>query len=169
VTALRVVLRDKRPLRGEDAIGMKVGTIFARNPMKKHFALEIGESTFSWSVTNDSVEEERRLDGLDVIRTNIDESQLCSTDAVRTYKRLAKVERAFRCMKLSDLEIRPAYYWRSDRVHAHVFLCMLAYYIEWHMRKALSPILFEEHDDDLPVHSFLSLLKDLATLTSMVV
>jgi transposase len=190
------VKREKRPLRGRDAIGMKVGAIFARNPMKKHFALEIGESTFSWDVRDDSVEEERKFDGLYVIRTNVDKSQLADADAVRTYKRLAKVERAFRCMKLSDLDIRPVYHWRSDRVRAHVFLCMLSYYVEWHLRKALAPILFEEHDeegkralhgdpvspapgstakarkvarkrtdDDLPVHSFQSLLKDLATLT----
>ena len=190
------VLREKRPLRGKGAIGMKVGALFERNPMKKHFELEIGEDTFSWAVRSDSIEEERRLDGLYVIRTNVDESQLGRDDAVRTYKRLSKVERAFRCMKLSDLEIRPVYHWRSDRVRAHVFLCMLAYHVEWHMRKALAPILFEEHDeagkkavqgdpvapakgsaakkrkvgrkrtdDDLPVHSFQSLLKDLATLT----
>jgi transposase len=190
------VKREKRPLRGKDAIGMKVGGIFARNPMKKHFKLEIGESTFSWAVKNDSVEEERKLDGLYIIRTNVDKSRLADSDAVRTYKRLAKVERAFRCMKLSDLEIRPVFHWRSDRVRSHVFLCMLSYYVEWHLRKALAPILFEEHDekgeralhgdpvapapgstakarkvarkrtdDDLPVHSFQSLLKDLATLT----
>jgi transposase len=190
------VRREKRPLRGKDVIGMKVGALFDRNPMKKHFELGIGESAFSWAVKIGSVEEERRLDGLYVIRTNVDESQLGRDDAVRTYKRLSKVERAFRYMKLGDLEIRPVYHWRSDRVRAHVFLCMLAYHIEWHMRKALSSILFEEHDgdgkkaaqgdpvapaqgsaakkrkvarkrtdDDLPVHSFQSLLKDLATLT----
>ena len=190
------VKREKRPLHGKDAIGMKLGAIFARNPMKKHFGPEIGESTFSWIVKGDSVEEERKLDGLYVIRTNVDKSHLADSDAVRTYKRLAKVERAFRCMKLSDLGIRPVYHWRSDRVRAHVFLCMLSYYVEWHLRKALAPILFEEHDeagkralhgdpvapapgskakarkvarnrtdDDLPVHSFQSLLKDLATLT----
>jgi transposase len=190
------VKREKRPLRGKDAIGMKVGAIFARNPMKKHFELGIGESSFSWAVKSDSVEEERKLDGLYVIRTNVDKAQLADSDAVRTYKRLSKVERAFRCMKLSDLEIRPVYHWRSDRVRSHVFLCMLSYYVEWHLRKALAPILFEEHDeegkralhgdpvapapgstatarkvarkrtdDDLPVHSFQSLLKDLATLT----
>lgn len=190
------VKREKRPLRGKDAIGMKIGAVFARNPMKKLFEIKIGESTFSWAVKTDALEEERKLDGLYVIRTNVDKAGLSDSDAVRTYKRLAKVERAFRCMKLSDLEIRPVYHWRSDRVRAHVFLCMLSYYVEWHLRKALAPIIFEEHDekgkraahgnpiapapgspakarkvarkrtdDDLPVHSFQSLLKDLATLT----
>jgi len=189
------VLRKKRPLCGKDAIGMKVGAFFEKNKMKKHFELEIGETSFSWKVKTDSVDEERKLDGLYVIRTNVDESQLGRDDAVRTYKRLAKVERAFRCLKLTDLEIRPVYHYRSDRVRTHVFLCMLSYYIEWHMRKALAPILFEEHDeagktaaqgdpvapakgsaakkrkverkrteDDLPIHSFQTLLKDLATL-----
>lgn len=190
------VHRERRPLRGSAAIGMKVGAIFARNPMKKHFDIEIGEASLSWKVKQEAVAEERLLDGLYVIRTNVDETAMPTDEAVRTYKRLSKVERAFRCMKLSDLEIRPVYHWRSDRVRAHVFLCMLAYHIEWHMRKTLAPILFEEHDpvgkqkvqtdpvapakgskakarkvatmrtdEDLPVHSFQTLLRDLATLT----
>lgn len=140
------VRREKRPLRGTAAIGMKVGAVFARNPMKKHFDIEIGDESLSWKVKDQAVAEERLLDGMYVIRTNVDETAMSTDEAVRTYKRLSKVERAFRCMKLSDLEIRPVYHWRSDRVRAHVFLCMLAYHIEWHMRKALAPILFEEHD-----------------------
>jgi len=190
------VRRERRPLRGTAAIGMKVGAIFARNPMKKHFAIEIGDASLSWKVRKDAVADERLLDGLYVIRTNVDKMALPTDEAVRTYKRLSKVERAFRCMKLSDLEIRPVFHWRSDRVRAHVFLCMLAYHIEWHMRKALAPILFEEHDpvgkksvqtdpvapakgseakarkvatlrtdEGLPLHSFQTLLRDLATLT----
>jgi len=190
------VQRERRPLRGKAAIGMKVGEIFARNPMKKHFDIEIDDESLSWKVKEQAVADERLLDGLYVIRTNVDTAAMPTDDAVRTYKRLSKVERAFRCMKLSDLEIRPVYHWRSDRVRAHVFLCMLAYHLEWHMRKALAPILFEEHgsvgkrvaqpdpvapargsaakvrkvailrtEEGLPVHSFQTLLRDLATLT----
>jgi hypothetical protein len=190
------VRRGRRPLRGSAAIGMRVGAIFARNPMRKHFDIEIGDASLSWKVMDLAVAEERLLDGLYVIRTNVDKTAMPTDEAVRTYKRLSKVERAFRCMKLSDLEIRPVYHWRSDRVRAHVFLCMLAYHIEWHMRKALAPILFEEHDpsgkrlaqpdpvapakgsvaktrkvatmhtdEGLPVHSFQTLLRDLAALT----
>jgi transposase len=175
---------------------MKVGAIFARSPVKKHFDLTITGSSLSWTRKTASIEEERALDGLYVIRTNVDAAALPTDEAVRTYKRLSTVERAFRCMKLSDLEIRPVYHWNADRVRAHVFLCMLSYYVEWHMRRALAPILFEEHDrdgkraansdpvakaqgsaakkrkvasritaDGLPIHSFQTLLSDLATLT----
>ena len=194
------VERERRPLRGEQAIAMKVGAIFERNPMKKHFDLSITESSLEWTRKKASIDEERALDGLYIIRTNVDAAALPPDEAVRTYKRLSTVERAFRCMKLSDLEIRPVYHWNSDRVRAHVFLCMLSYYVEWHMRRSLAPILFEEHDrdgkraanpdpvakahgsaakqrkvasrvtdDGFPLHSYQTLLADLATLTLNIV
>lgn len=190
------VERERRPLRGGQSIAMKVGAIFEHSPVKKHFDLSITESCLEWTRKKSSIEEERALDGLYIIRTNVDAAALPTDDAVRTYKRLSTVERAFRSMKLSDLEIRPVYHWNSDRVRAQVFLCMLAYYVEWHMRRALAPILFDEHDGDgkraanpnpvataqgsaakkrkvasrvtddgFPVHSFQTLLADLATLT----
>jgi hypothetical protein len=93
-----------------------------------------------------AIADEERLDGIYVLRTNVPQAELTRVDAVGVYKRLAKVERAFRCMKMTDLAIRPVYHFRSDRVITHVFLCMLAYYVEWHMRNALAPILFQEHD-----------------------
>jgi transposase len=88
---------------------MKVGAVFARNPMKKHFVLTITDSSFSWAGDRTAIEEEELLDGLYIIRTNVSKADLDASTAVRTYKRLAKVERAFRCMKLTDLEIRPVY------------------------------------------------------------
>ena len=136
------------------------------------------------------------MDGLYVIRTNLKAQALAAPEVVRAYKRLAEVERAFRSLKSVDLHIRPIFHHKSERVRAHVFLCMLAYYVEWHMRQALAPLLFDEHDKQgahttrssvvapaqpsartaakvaskrteqgLPVHSFRTLLQDLATLT----
>jgi transposase len=139
-------LKAKNPLTGESKIAMKVGKVFAKNPLEKHFLCTIAASSFSWMLNAQAIADKERSDGIYVIRTNVPQAELTRADAVGVCKRLAKVERAFRCMKMTDLAIRPVYHFRSDRVITHVFLCMLAYYVEWHMRHALAPKLFQEHD-----------------------
>jgi hypothetical protein len=188
--------REKRALRGKDTIGQRVGRVIERRKMAKHFILEIAEHSFTYRRDEQSIADEARLDGLYVVRTSVPADVLSGEGAVRAYKSLSQVERAFRSLKTVDLKVRPIYHRRDDRVRAHVFLCMLAYYVEWHMRQALAPLLFDDHDrltaesarptmvapaqrstaaknkdathrteDDLPVQSFQSMLKDLATLT----
>ncbi len=188
--------RKKKPLRGRKEIGLAVGKVLGRHKMGKHFRLFIEEDGFRCERKQDNIEREAALDGIYVIRTSVPAEQLSSDQVVGNYKRLSSVERAFRSLKSVDLKIRPIYHRLADRVRSHVFLCMLAYYVEWHMRRALAPILFEDDDpqaaaaarqsivsqaarsprakskdflkrteDGLPVHSFQTLLKDLATLT----
>ena len=187
--------RAKRPLRGKDQIGLRVGKVRNQYKVAKHFVLEIGEESFSYHRHEERIAEEAALDGLYVVRTSVVEETLSSADTVRAYKGLSQVERAFRCLKTVDLKVRPIYHWHDRRIRAHVFLCMLAYYVEWHMRQRLAPILFDDHqrdeaqalrpsivapaarsavarrkdhskrtDDGQPVHSFHTLLADLATL-----
>jgi hypothetical protein len=138
--------RTKKPL-GKDEIGIKAGRVLGRYKMGKHFLLTIGEGTFEWKRREDAIAREARLDGIYVIRTCVPKDKLSAEDAVRTYKSLSLVERAFRCLKGVDLLIRPIHHRSDNRVRAHIFLCMLAYYVEWHMRRALAPLLF--HDEDL--------------------
>ncbi len=188
--------RDKRPLRGKDAIGMRVGRLFARCKMGKHFRCTITEDSFDYELKPESIKREAELDGIYIVRTSLKPAEMSAEETVETYKGLAVVERAFRTCKTVDLQVRPIYHYNAERVRAHIFLCMLAYYVEWHMRKALAPILFDDHDpkgakakrasivspakpsnaaqkkastkksqDGLPVHSFRTLLSDLATLT----
>ena len=188
--------RTKRPLRGKHVIGLRVGRVLGRFKMGKHYQIQIDEDGFHYERKPDSIEREKKLDGIYVIRTNVKAAAMSSPDVVRSYKQLSHVERAFRSLKTVDLKVRPIHHRLEDRVRAHVFLCMLAYYVEWHMRRKLAPLLFEDHDkkaatlrresvvkpalrseaaerkaatkhddDGLPVHSFRSLLSDLATLT----
>src|SRR6516225_2015590 len=188
--------RQRRPLRGKKEIGLAVGRVLGHYKMGKHLQLTIEEDRFDWKRKPASIEREASLDGIYVIRASVSASHLTSQQVVATYKSLSTVERAFRSMKSVDLKIRPIYHHQAERVKAHVFLCMLAYYVEWHMRQALAPLLFDEEDpaaaqaqrtsvvapaqrsqsaaekaasqktaDGLPVHSFRSLLADLATLT----
>lgn len=188
--------RKKRPLRGRKEIGLAVGKILGRYKMGKHFSLFIEEDGFRCERKQGNIEREATLDGIYVIRTSVPAETLSSEKVVGHYKRLSDVERAFRSLKSVDLKIRPIYHHLADRVKAHVFLCMLAYYVEWHMRRALAPMLFDDDDpqaaeaarksivspaarspkalhkdffkrteDGMPVHSFQTLLKDLATLT----
>jgi transposase len=188
--------RKKRPLRGRKEIGLAVGKILGRYKMGKHFSLFIEEDGFRCERKQANIEREAALDGIYVIRTSVPEETLSSEKVVGCYKRLSDVERAFRSLKSVDLKIRPIYHHLADRVKAHVFLCMLSYYVEWHMRRALAPMLFDDDDpqaaeaarksvvapaersskakgkdhskrtaDGMPVHSFQTLLKDLATLT----
>jgi transposase len=187
--------RAKNSLRGKALIGLRVGRVLGRFKMGKHFKLEIAEESFSYQRNQHSIAQEAALDGIYVIRTNVALAALSPADTVLSYKRLVHVERAFRCIKTVDLKLRPIHHHLADRVRAHVFICMLAYYVEWHMRRALAPMLFEDDDkpaaarrrrsavakalrsekaerkahtklaaDGSPVHSFHTLLEDLATL-----
>ena len=189
------VERQRTPLRGMAEIGLKVGAVLDKHKMGKHYDLRISDTAFTYRRNEDAIAAEARLDGIYVIRTNLPAASLTAEQTVSAYKSLAQVERAFRCLKTIDLEIRPVFHWTAPRVRAHVFLCMLAYYVEFHMRGRLAPILFDDHDraaaaaqrpsivapaerspaaqrkvatrrtdDGLPVHSFRSLLGDLATL-----
>jgi hypothetical protein len=190
------VRRDKKPLRGKDKIGLAVGADLNHYKMAKHFVVTITDDDLTFARNTTQIDAEAALDGVYVLRTSLAPEALDATATVKAYKQLAGVERAFRSIKTIDLEVRPIHHRRSDRVRAHVLLCMLAYYLEWHMRQALKPILFDDHDpqaaeaarssivakaqrseaahrkaatkrtdDGLPVHSFRSLLDDLATVT----
>jgi transposase len=190
------VRRAKRPLRGQDKIGLKVGAVINNHKMEKHFDVTITDDDLTFERKMEDIDAERVLDGIYVLRTNLDAAVLDSSSTVKAYKQLSNVERAFRSIKTVDLEIRPIHHRLPERVQAHVLLCMLAYYLEWHMRQVLRPILFEDHDkaaaeaarpsivakaersaaamrkitskrtdDNLPVHSFQSLMADLATVT----
>jgi transposase len=188
-----VVARRKKKRMASSEIGIKAGKVLGRYKVGKHFTLKIGEGTFEWARREETIEREARLDGFYVIRTSESRERLSSADTVRTYKSLSQVERAFRCLKGIDLLVRPIRHRSEDRVPAHIFLCMLAYYVEWHMRQALAPILFEDEEleqdrkkrdpvlpakpsesvkmkkrthtteDGLPVHDFTSLMSDLAS------
>ena len=133
-------------LKGKAAIGMAAGAVVDRHKVAKHFALTITEDSFSYGRNLQSIAAEARLDGLYVVRTSLSPEAMSAADTVHAYKSLARVERAFRALKSIDLQIRPVHHWIEPRVRAHVFLCMLAFYVEWHLRQAWSPILFDEHD-----------------------
>jgi hypothetical protein len=136
--------RSRQPLRGEQAIGLRVGRVINRFRMAKHFALTISATAFVFRRKTDSIEAEAALDGLYVIRTSLPAARLDAAAAVAAYKSLASVERAFRSMKTVDLHVRPVFHYSAQRVRAHVFLCMLAYYVEWHLRERLKPMLFDD-------------------------
>ncbi|HTO62367.1 MAG TPA: IS1634 family transposase [Bradyrhizobium sp.] len=141
------VRRKGSTLRTAAEIGLAVGEVVNAKKMAKHLALDIRDGHFSWSRKVEQIAAEARLDGIYVIRTSVPAQALSSDQAVQAYKDLSRVERAFRSMKTIDLEIRPIRHWNAGRVRAHVFLCMLAYHVEWHLRQALAPLLF--HDTDL--------------------
>jgi hypothetical protein len=190
------VKRGRAPLLGTDKIGLKAGAVLGKRKMAKHFELTVTDTSFSFTRNEASIQKEAALDGFYVLRTSVPAETLDAAAVVFTYKSLAQVERAFRSIKTVDLDVRPVHHRLAGRVRAHVFLCMLAYYVVWHMRKALAPLLFDDHDpenakkgrpspvapakvsaaakakaasrktaDGLPVHSFRTLLQDLATLT----
>jgi hypothetical protein len=141
--------RTRNPLRGEQAIALRVGRVIERFHMAKHFELTITETALHWRRKDEGIAAEIALDGLYVIRTSLPEEQLDGPAAVAAYKSLAHVERAFRSIKTVDLNVRPVFHYSEQRVRAHVFLCMLAYYVEWHMRARLKPMLFDdEHLDE---------------------
>lgn len=138
--------RAKRPLRGKEQIGLRVGRVLSRFKMGKHFRLEITETAFTYERDQGAITAEAALDGIYVIRTSVPAPRLSAADAVGAYKNLDFVERAFRSIKGLDLQVRPIYHHLADRVRGHVFLCLLAYYVEWHLRRALAPMLFMEED-----------------------
>jgi hypothetical protein len=138
--------RDKRALRGKDQIGLRVGKVLGRFKMAKHFAIDITETSFTYQRKPEAIAAEAALDGIYVLRTSVPSEVLGSEGTVRAYKDLAHVERAFRCLKTIDLHVRPIHHRLAERVRAHVFLCMLAYYVEWHLRQAWAPLLFAEDD-----------------------
>ena len=138
------VARKTRPLRGAAEIGIAVGAVLGRHKMAKHFELTIADDRFAFARKREQIAQEAALDGLYAVRTSLPEETLADNTAVKTYKSLAMVERAFRCLKTVDLHVRPIYHWLEDRVRAHVFLCMLAYYVEWHMRERLAPMLYDD-------------------------
>jgi transposase len=187
--------RRKRPLRGKQNIGLRAGKILNRYKMGKHFQLRIEEDSFHYQRKTANIEREENLDGIYVIRTSVKKEVLSSQQVVASYKSLSGVERAFRSLKTVDLQVRPIHHRLPERVRAHILLCMLAYYVEWHMRQLLAPILFDDDDraqaqavrasivapaqrsasaklkalskqtaDGLKVHSFQTLIGDLATI-----
>jgi len=142
------VARRTKTVLGKDEIGKKVGKVIDRFKVGKHFRLTIEEGHFSFVRDEEKIRREEALDGIYVIRTSEPAERLSAEDAVRSYKHLTQVERAFRSLKGIDLLVRPIWHHTEDHVRAHVFLCMLAYYVEWHLRKALAPLLFDDEELD---------------------
>jgi transposase len=136
--------KKARPLHGKETIGLKVGSVINRFKMKKHFELVITDNSFTYSRREENIASEAALDGLYVIRTSAAAETMAAEKVVATYKSLSRVERAFRSFKSIDLRVRPIFHWKDDRIRAHVFLCMLAYYVEWHMRERLRDVLFDD-------------------------
>ncbi len=188
------VRRGRGPLRGRDAIQRRLGRELHRKKMGKHFEITVGDRELGWSRKPERIAAEAQLDGIYIVRTSLEEEALGAEAAVEAYKSLAGVERAFRTSK-QHLRIRPIHVYSEDHVRGHVFLCMLAYYVEWHMRRRLAPLLFQDDDpaaararrdtpvepaevserarrkadtkttpEGFPVHSFPTLLGDLANL-----
>jgi Transposase DDE domain len=145
-TIAAATARGTRPLRGQARIALRVGKVLGRRKVGKHFTLEITDTSFRAARDEAAIAREAALDGVYVLRTSVAADRLPTAEAVRSYKRLAAIERAFRSLKTVDLKVRPIHHRKADRVRAHVFLCMLAYYVEWHMRRALAPMLFDDDD-----------------------
>jgi transposase len=189
------IARKRNPFRGATEIALAVGAVIEKHKMRKHFDLDITDTKLTFARKTDAIAAETATDGIYIVRTSLAPEVLDDAATVRSYKSLSQVERAFRCIKTVDLQVRPVHHWLADRVRAHVFLCMLAYYLEWHMRQKLAPLLFDDTDKDaaeaarksvvakaqrspaairkqttgitpdgFPVHSFQTLLADLATM-----
>jgi transposase len=184
---------DGGRLKDKDKIGVRTGKIINKYKMSKHIELDIKDISITWTINEDKVCEEKSLDGIYIIRTSVSSDKMNSDETVRNYKSLSQVERAFRSMKSIDLEVRPIYHRLENRVRAHLFLCMLSYYVKWHMMEAWRPLVFADEDkggkktkdpvapakrseqalekvatkklgDGTVVHSFQTLLKGLATI-----
>jgi transposase len=145
---VRATERPKRPLRGQDTIALRVGRVVNDYKVAKHFVLEITETSFTYRRDEEKIAAEAALDGIYVVRTSLPESAMSAEEVVGSYKGLSVVERAFRSTKTVDLHVRPIYHYLPERVRAHIFLCMLAYYLEWHLRRRLAPLLFDDDDRD---------------------
>jgi transposase len=144
----RATQRTRWRLKGKAKIGVKVGEVLYRNKMGKHFRIRIGETSLTYARREENIAQEKALDGFYVIRTNVPSQVLGGEETVQAYKRLGQVEQAFRSLKQMDLKVRPIFHHLPDRVRAHVLICMLAYYVEWHMRKALAPLIFDDEDPE---------------------
>jgi transposase len=184
---------DAGKLAGQDEIGLRVGKVINHYKMAKHFELAIGKNTFSFARRGASIAAEAALDGIYIIRTSVPAARMDAPECVRNYKSLANVERAFRSLKTIELKVRPIHHRTADRVRAHIFLCMLAYYVEWHLREAWRELMFADTeqaakatrdpvaparrskaalakaarhtlDDGTPAHSFATLMAELATI-----
>jgi transposase len=140
--------KGKHKLVGADAIGLAVGKVINKYKVAKHFELHIGEASLSFERKLAVIEAEAALDGVYIIRTSVQAQQMEADDCVRNYKALANVERAFRSLKTVDLKVRPIHHRTEDRVRSHILLCMLAYYVEWHMREAWRELLFADTDQE---------------------
>ncbi|MGC9504023.1 IS1634 family transposase [Baaleninema sp.] len=190
---VRATRRDQRPLKGADRIGLRVGQVINKYRVGKFFHLEIGDDDFFYSRKLEDLKVAATLDGVYVLRTSVESECLDAPSTARAYKSLSQVEQAFRSSKTVDLKVRPIYHHLEHRVKAHVFLCLLAYYVEWHMRQALAPLLFDDEEtpllesdgvspvrrsqkarakarkkrtsENFPVHSFSTLMQDLGTIT----
>ena len=192
-TVRGVIARGK--ITGKAAIGVRIGKVVNKYKMAKHLVLDIRDAGFDYQLDDDKVSAEAALDGLYVIRTSVPAPRLATDDVVRSYKMLSQVERAFRSLKTIDLHVRPIRHRLEDRVKAHIFLCLLAHYVAWHMMEAWRPLLFADEDqeakatrdpvapakrsdaalakvhtkvldDGTPVHSFHTLLQDLSSIVS---
>jgi transposase len=184
---------DAGKLTGQDAIGVRVGKIINQYKVAKHFELNIADTAVSWARKPDSIASEAALDGIYIVRTSVPAARMDAPECVRSYKSLANVERAFRSMKTIDLKVRPIHHRLADRVRAHILLCMLAYYVEWHLREAWRELMFADTQqqakatrdpvapaersssaqdkaathllvDGTPAHSFSTMMAELATL-----
>ena len=143
---VKAVSREKKPLRGKDKIGLRIGRELKSTKMQKHFELTIEDDSFSYQRLDEQISREAALDGLYVVRTSVNGETLTAEQTVAAYKDLSQVEWAFRSLKTVDLQVRPIYHWKDERIKSHVFLCMLAYYVEWHLRRTLSELLFDDHE-----------------------
>jgi transposase len=184
---------DAGKLAGQDEIGLRLGKVINQYKVAKHFELAIGQNSFTFARKREAIAAEAALDGIYIIRTSVGTERMDAADCVRHYKSLAHVERAFRSLKTIDLKVRPIHHRSADRVRAHIFLCMLAYYVEWHMREAWRELMFADTqtqakatrdpvapaqrsesarakaathtlDDGTPAHSFATLMAELATI-----
>jgi hypothetical protein len=189
-TVARLVSRGR--LRSAAAIGLRAGRVVDARKMAKHFELDIADGVFAYRRRTAAIAQEAALDGLYVVRTSVGPERLEAAAVVETYKRLAVVERDFRALKGDDLAVRPIFHWRADRVRAHLFLCLLAAHVRWHLEAAWAPLLFRDETpparidpvgprersagaqrkdrdhltaDGFAVHSFGTLMAELATLT----
>ncbi len=183
--------REKRALKGSEQIALRVAQVLTKYKIKKYYNLTITDSELTYERKQELIDQETSLDGVYILRTSVDKTVMDEVEVVKAYKSLSSVEEAFRCYKSIDLKVRPIYHYKGDRVKAHIFLCMLAYYVEWHLKQKLAPLLFEDEEiddnyqdvikarrsdsavakdrkkrteDNLPVHSFRTLLEDLGTI-----
>ncbi|MDJ0577693.1 MAG: IS1634 family transposase [Xenococcaceae cyanobacterium MO_234.B1] len=188
---VKATKREKRALKGADKIGLRVGKVLNKYKINKYYNLDITESGFTYERKQELIVQEMALDGVYILRTSVEKKVMNEFEVVKAYKSLSAVEEAFRCYKSIDLKVRPIYHYKGDRVKAHIFLCMLAYYVEWHLKQELAPLLFEEEEIDdnsldvikarrsstavakdrkkrnqenFPVHSFRTLIEDLGTI-----